>query len=96
MYTKFEEVKFKDFIPTFDEMFTVIHEALLADFPNYTVPPWKKEEIPTVEEIAIIYNGRPNAITQFYLPACILLEKEIPKKFRTAINLQLKLKEKEE
>ena len=89
MFTKFEEVKFKDFIPTFDEMVAVIHEALSGDFPNYLVYPWKRGEVPTTEEIALVYNGRPNAITQFYLPACILLEKELPKKFRDAIERQL-------
>lgn len=89
MFTKFEEVVFRDFMPTFEEMVAVVHEALLGDYDNYLVYPWSKGEHPSIEEIALMYKGKDFGITQVYLPACILLEKEIPKKYKDAIERQL-------
>jgi len=83
---KLEDIKYRVFMPTFDEMVKTVHEALLGNFPNYLVSPWNKGEIPTIEEVALVFQHKGLELIKYYLPACILLEREVPKKFKDAIE----------
>lgn len=85
---KFEDIKFKNFIPTFDEMIAVVHEALSSD-NNFVIFPWKKGENPTLEEIALVYKDKEFSLIQFYIPACVLLNKEVPLRYKDAIERQV-------
>lgn len=89
MFTKFEDIKFRDFIPTFEEKVAVVHEALSGDFPNFVVYPWNTGEKPSMEEVALVYKDKEFSLTQLYVPACLLLEKEVPLKFRDGVERQI-------
>jgi hypothetical protein len=85
---KFEDIKFKDFIPSFEEMIAVVYEALSSD-NNFVIFPWKEGEKPSIEEVALVYKNEDLPLIQIYIPACILLGKEVPKKYRDAIERRL-------
>jgi hypothetical protein len=83
---KIDDIKFRDFVPTTDEMIDTVHEALTKGFESFKVYPWNPGEIPSRAEIEMLYKEKLIPLTGFYLSACILLEKECPTKYRDSIE----------
>jgi hypothetical protein len=84
---KLEDVKYKEFIPTFDEMIATVHEAFSNEL--FSMYPWNAGETPTIGEIVLVYKDKPVSLTGYYLTACILLDKEVPKKYKKSIEKQV-------
>jgi len=84
---KLSDLKFRNFTPTFEEMIDTCHEAFSNEF--FKMFPWNAGEKPSLEEIVLIYKDKEVQLTGFYLQACILLNKEIPVKYRDPIERQI-------
>jgi len=88
---KFSDITFEGMAPTIEEMAKEVHEmiggVIPAEDPNqeevvFLVPPWKSGEMPTVEEVVLVYKDKVQHLTGMYLQARLIQKKTIPVRFR--------------
>jgi hypothetical protein len=66
---KLEDLKFRNFTPTFDEMVGTCHEAFSSN--SFIMHPWRIGENPSIEEIVLVYRDKETQLIGFYLQACV-------------------------
>lgn len=82
-----EDIKYRDFTPTFEEKAEVVRDALVAGH-YFEMHPWNKGEIPSIEEISLVWKDKEYTFTKsFYLQSCLALERDVPKRFKDLIEM---------